>query len=117
MLVEAFVDGEPLRLRDVVSDLQTQKLINVAAEIHAATGLSLVGHDTGDDFEIRLAAPRDFATRPPAARLAAAAGAFESLQQLRALYSLDAAVALNLRIDVEVSEISYTFDGTQLVDD
>lgn len=111
---EAFIDGEPLQVRNIEIETRTQKVINIAAEMYASTGLALEGHETRKEFEVTLRAPSDFATRTADARTSAAAGAHERLEQLRALYGVEAATPLSLRIQVEVSDIAYTFDGKEL---
>ncbi|HVK89626.1 MAG TPA: hypothetical protein VM513_36135 [Kofleriaceae bacterium] len=114
-LFEVIRNREPLELLDRSVDERQRKLIALGVEVYRDTELALYGHDVNETFTLRLLARRGFDQRSEAERAAIVERAYEAYDEgLRALYEIDEDDELELTVDVDHSEVAYTYDGDRL---
>jgi hypothetical protein len=109
---------DPIDYLDRVDEDRDRKVFELGVAIYDATHLAIDSRTTEDGFYVELKGSAEFADQPEAKRLAAVEDAYQRLQALRPLYSVDDATKLSIHIELRRSSIMYDYDGEKLtVDD
>lgn len=114
-LFEVVRKQEPLELYDRKA-LQKQKdLLELALRVYRETELALSAHSVADDFSVSLLARRGFDRRSESERAAAVDKAYRAYnERMREIFDIEASKTLEMTLDVDHSEVGYTYDGEVL---
>jgi hypothetical protein len=114
---EAFSGRSELEVRHPEWETRDEKVLAVATDVYAATRLALQRHTPKKEdktISVGLLADLEFDERSWEAREQAAATAFKRYEALRDIYGLDASSELYLHIEIDLTDISYDYDGKKL---
>ena len=113
--INAMVDGTPSMPRTLEYEQRMQAVFELAAGVYDETKLALLEHDPQDEaVNVSLEAPPSFAELAREAQEAAIMAAYEKYAGLRGIYHVDPKSPLRLKVTVELSELSFRYDGTVL---
>lgn len=113
--LEVLAGGKLLEVRDLDVEDRMKQVFELAVGVYDATELSLDEHEVeDDDITITLRAENRFLERDRTAQEAAITTAYEKYEALRGIYHVDAKSSIRLRVNVELSDVSFTYDGSRL---
>ena len=88
-------------------------LLSLLMKVNDSTGLWLVSHDYVDDASsVYVKAAPEFARKASDDQERAIRSAYDQYLGLRTIYHVDAKATLRLRVEVQLKDLTFDFDGS-----
>jgi hypothetical protein len=116
--LEVLIDGKPAETLDADDQARAMSIFTLATDVYAATGLSLVSHEVGDDkISVHLRGGPELLARDAAQQETAVTSAYAKYVELRRIYGTDEKRPVGVHVGFELSDTTFDYDGDRFVRD
>lgn len=110
--VEVLVDSKLHEAFDADYQTRAMAIFTLATDAYAATGLSLLSHDVGDEkITVALRGAPELLARDAAQQETAVTSAYAKYLELRRIYGVDEKRLISVHVSFELSETTFNYDG------